>query len=74
MAIGQDNNAGMALLNPDSGADIGSILLSAKPIGLALSDDGSVIYALLQGSADVTVISATGSGQLKTVAIKANWP
>ncbi|WP_239292556.1 IPT/TIG domain-containing protein, partial [Candidatus Nitrotoga sp. 1052] len=74
LAMGQDNKAGMALLNPDSGADIGSIPLSAKPIGLALSGDGSVIYALLQGSADVTVISATGSGQLKTVAIKANWP
>lgn len=65
LAIGQDNKAGIALLNPDSGADIGSIPLSAKPIGVALSDDGTVIYALLQGSADVTVLSATGSGQLQ---------
>ncbi|BBJ23512.1 hypothetical protein W01_14390 [Candidatus Nitrotoga sp. AM1P] len=74
LAIGQDNNAGIALLNPDSGADIGSISLSTKPIGLALSDDGKVIYALLQGSTDVTVISATGSTLPQTIAIQANWP
>ena len=74
LAIGQDNKVGVTLLNPDSGADIASISLSAKPIGLALSDDGSVIYALLQGSSDVSVISAVGSGQLKTIAIQATWP
>lgn len=75
LAVGREHVPGLALLNPDSGAEIASLPLAAKPISLALSDDGATIYALQKAGTDVTVITVQGaSAGTKILAIQAAWP
>jgi RHS repeat-associated protein len=67
LAVALKDIKGLAWLNPDTGAELGRVALGRLPVAIALNATGDMAYLLLEGSAQIHVLS------LRSKAIVNTW-